>query len=675
MAKTNPILLARKIVAVARHPVLLAGQKRKGYLPDDLAFIYSVAQQIVEKNFVTVKQLLAAKSIVERFEWAVQSTNPLQPANVRMRVMGWSEQDPYSETFLDPEEVNSHSKRQVIIDETYGKLLAQPSLDRLVFEPMRYPTKVLKHAKFRWDSSEGVWIHKGINRLAVERVEELLNPVLVDQSVYDAIAAQEQLKALPTHLSQHPRAYPFQKEATQFLLSRNRAMLALAPGLGKSVVAILALQHLLEEEEISNILIVAPKSLLGTWRRLVDEWAGEPCLVLHDEFDNPPDLDTPWHVTNYASLVYDKVERWGWDAVVIDESIYVKNPSRHQVKGKGWVFKTKRVQAAAELAADAVYCWELSGGPTSKFLDDLWAQFHILDPERFSSYWRFANEHCQVDTHHWGKDVIGDKPGEEDRIKDVYRDIYFSRGQDDVLDLPDWIFADPVEVPMDRVQADLYNNLALLWYADLNKGDPNAEVRITTPNVLANTTRLLQLASNPVLLGHEPKLKTGRISAKWHAAIDQLQFHALPAILWVNYRESARLLAEYLANTYSIGVLTGDTPSSDRDGIVQQFQRGSLDVLVAHPAVGKFGHTLTAARTAIYLERSWNSDDYYQSLHRVRRIGSTHRPVVVRVLSTYPDGSDTVDHLVDYILEDKTRTTFTVTQLSQNLTKGGQHGT
>jgi hypothetical protein len=51
-----------------------------------------------------------------------------------------------------------------------------------------------------------------------------------------------------------------------------------------------------------------------------------------------------------------------------------------------------------------------------------------------------------------------------------------------------------------------------------------------------------------------------------------------------------------------------------------------------------------------YLERSYNADDYYQSLYRPRRIGTEHSPHVVHLIADTPDGKPTVDWIIDRVL-------------------------
>ena len=184
------------------------------------------------------------------------------------------------------------------------------------------------------------------------------------------------------------------------------------------------------------------------------------------------------------------------------------------------------------------------------------------------------------------------------------------------------------------------------FIATLPDGD-----KIVAPNILAQMTRLIQFASNPALIGgpnHHPK---------WSAVSDLLAYERLPAIVWTNFIKTAKMLEQVLSKKFKVGVLIGETAGAKRDRIVQDFQAGKLDIIIAHPKVGKFGLTLTAARTSIYVERSYDGDDYYQSLHRVRRFGTTHSPHVIILLSNdvnIVDGETvekpTIDHVIHKVL-------------------------
>jgi SNF2 family DNA or RNA helicase len=92
----------------------------------------------------------------------------------------------------------------------------------------------------------------------------------------------------------------------------------------------------------------------------------------------------------------------------------------------------------------------------------------------------------------------------------------------------------------------------------------------------------------------------------------------------------------------------GATTGPARDAAIEGYKAGTVDALVISMGVGKYGHTLTNTRTIFYVDKTWAADDYYQSLHRVRRIGLKHSPVVVTIRAP-----GTVDDLIEDNLEGK----------------------
>jgi len=252
-----------------------------------------------------------------------------------------------------------------------------------------------------------------------------------------------------------------------------------------------------------------------------------------------------------------------------------------------------------------------------------------------------VNTYCDIETTQWGTKVSGNQPDAIERLQKDTKDIYFCRTQEEVLDIPDWIF-DTIEVEMGKSQYKVYAQMEAEFLAELHEGD-----YILAPNVLSQMIRLLQFASNPILLDGVDD------GAKWNAVEEILEYEELPAIVWTQFIKTAELMYDKLSKKYRVAVLTGQTKADQRQTIVDNFQAGKLDIIIAHPAVGKFGLTLTAARTAVYMERSYNGDDYYQSLYRVKRIGTTKSPHIIHLLAVRPQGSEgyTIDHVIDNVLK------------------------
>jgi len=94
-------------------------------------------------------------------------------------------------------------------------------------------------------------------------------------------------------------------------------------------------------------------------------------------------------------------------------------------------------------------------------------------------------------------------------------------------------------------------------------------------------------------------------------------------------------------------LLTGETATKKRQGIVDNFQAGVSPVFVATFGAGGVGITLTAACTVILLDRPWTPGDALQAEDRVRRIGQT-RPVTSIWMRAFQ-----VDEQIDKLIEQK----------------------
>jgi SNF2 family DNA or RNA helicase len=509
------------------------------------------------------------------------------------------------------------------LPQDYQGTLRVGDRNELMFIPNVYPSKQIRTLGFtRWDGKAWHQSRPSITKQAIEDVRNLFGKIAVSTEIEQLLNVAD--VTLPTEIAEHPMLFDFQKEAIQFMLSKKRVLVALAPGLGKTACGIFAAQA----AGCKRVLVISPLSLLHTWRNEIKKWLGVDAAIVYKKQIPVPSSFT---LTNYDTLRIrpSTFEGENWDCIIVDESILIKHRN------------TARTKVVSKIVADAKpkYCWLLSGAPVSRLYTDMFPQLKILDPQRFTSYWRFAEKYCIIEASQWSQyNLVANQADAGERIVKDLADMYFARSQNDVLDLPEFIF-DDVHVPMTKEQDKLYGEMEDTFVAELDE-----DTKLLAPNVLAQVLRLVQFASNPVLVGGVEK------SSKWNACQEMLEYETGPFIIWTNFIDTATRMAEHLGEKYRVAKLTGATKPEERQSIVDKFQNGELDIIVAHPQVGKFGLTLTAARTAIYLERGYNGDDYFQSLHRVRRIGTTQSPHIIHILSDRADGSGTVDHVIGKIL-------------------------
>ena len=125
------------------------------------------------------------------------------------------------------------------------------------------------------------------------------------------------------------------------------------------------------------------------------------------------------------------------------------------------------------------------------------------------------------------------------------------------------------------------------------------------------------------------------------------------AIIWATWTRDIRSIASALRDRYSVQAvarLHGETPASERQNIVENFQDRNSDLrfLVGHPKTGGYGLTLTAASTVIYYSNSYDLELRLQSEDRAHRIGQINKVTYIDLIAP-----DTVDQKIVNALRGK----------------------
>lgn len=421
------------------------------------------------------------------------------------------------------------------------------------------------------------------------------------------------------------KLHEFQKESVEYLLSSpfHGQLLRLSPGLGKTVVSIVAA----DLRRARSVLVIAPLSLLRTWEREITTWHDPlyPLMTISVCRGREIPNFEGWVITNYDTVArHPELYLRTWDLVILDESILVKNR------------QTKRVKSLRGICQKSRTIWALSGAPISRYVDDLWAQFHLLRPDAFTSYWRFAESYCIIETPPWGRGVVGTRKYDYQK---EFHDLMFCKDQKDVLELPDVLY-ETIDLDLTSTQSRSYKRALDDFILELGKGE-----EISIPTRLAALTYLQEIVSNTINIDNQ----LGDHSSKADALEDLVTSGTweFPMIIWTHWTSGARAIDNRLrALGRRVGLVTGDVSSIqgepvDRDNVLQTFRSGGLDVFILSLGVGKYGLTLIEAKTIVYIDKTFSADDYIQSLYRVQRIGLNHSPVVVSLRCP-----GTVDELV-----------------------------
>ena len=521
------------------------------------------------------------------------------------------------------------------------------------YKPRLLPAVEVKDIGGRWEGAFGTWRLPPIC-LSIEDLYELYP---ADELELDATCTrmwmselgfiprpeEEVFRGMPTPIVRamfrdDPEEYAYQRLAVRYLVSSPHpgSLLALSPGLGKTVTTIAAALAL----KAKNVLVISPLTLMMNWQQEADKWAGDAFkwagIVVNQTYGVGPS-SVGWSITNYDTVVrqIDKYQKVMWDIVILDESILVKNKD------------TKRSKAMRSLQKYSKRRWLVSGSPTSRYADDLFSQLQIIDPISFSSYWRFAHRFCYVENGTWGTQITGTNRRHDAKFD--LRDFMFVRNQKDVLKLPPLLY-ETVNVEMTKRQQQIYDGILKEFLFML---DEDTEVSVSTR--IAQLTRLQQCVSTPRNFGDQWPDESGKLLAL--EELLEVEEIPTPAIIWYHWHSSGDLVANALRKRgKKFERVEGDI--DDRNTQIQAFKEGLVDFLVMSLGVGKYGHTLTNAQAMVYFDRSWDADAYIQSRARVHRIGLTHSPVIITLRCP-----KTVEEMVEASLESKS---VSISQISNN---------
>lgn len=542
----------------------------------------------------------------------------------------------------------------------------------LYYHPTFFPTHEVKEWGGRWEEKKQAWKLPRLTRM-VHKISEY-DPDSTLTTDARRLKEQEWEKkdgevwSAVWYESWHPTykdLYPYQKEAVHSLATRpyHGELLTLSPGLGKTPTSIVAADHYSAEYgESHRILVVAPLSLVQNWKREIERWSSDSRIEVCHQEDPTPDRSIRWTVTNYDTLLERVTDEtsgrslvsgnlkeafdFDWDVVIFDESVLLKNR------------KAKRTAVARTLARISKRVWLLSGAPITRNNSDIWSQFNIMEPDYFSSFWRFAEEFCVVVKTQWSQgEILGSR--HDISVRDEYPDIMFIRNQEEVFeDLPEYIYQD-VEIELHPKQAKAHKDIMDVWLHELEE---NRDKRVEVTAVIAMLVRLQQVTSNLYNL-ETTGTSWPDYSAKADFVEDLLDTGEVewPVLIWCHHRPGAHALHDRLLKLTkkkdsalfgrSVELVLGGTKNSDQ--IIEDFKSGKVDVLILGITVGKYGHTLANAHTVITYDKTWDSDAWFQMLHRVAGAraklgGFTHRPLLIN-----PRCRGTVDDYVELNLAGK----------------------
>ncbi len=451
-----------------------------------------------------------------------------------------------------------------------------------------------------------------------------------------------------------------QKKAMERARELSSFALFFEMGTGKTGTAINILRERFNERRaVSRTLIFCPPIVIKNWG---DEWKKHsriaPRAVVLLQGSGKQRLKTfreqslkegRVFVTNYETLsmpdVYAHFQAWGPEAIIFDESHYLKSAESKRSKLAEALANPQDKKTRKPLQAP--FKLILTGTPVLNSALDLFQQYLILDGGRtfganFFVYRAryFRDRNAGMPKERYFPDWVV-RPGALEEINQLISQTGMRVEKKDCLDLPPLV-QQTLKVPLDRQAKIQYEEMKRDFITYMN------DKAVVATMAMTKALRLMQIASGFVKTVDGEEIPLG-LTPKMIALKDLLaeltpNHKVLVWAVWKNNYAQIRSICEELGIAHV--EVHGDITPTQKIANVACFETDpKCRVFIGHPGSGGLGINLVSASYSIFYSRTFSLGHSLQAEARNHRGGSKeagHEKITRIDLVS----SDTIDELV-----------------------------
>jgi SNF2 family DNA or RNA helicase len=459
--------------------------------------------------------------------------------------------------------------------------------------------------------------------------------------------------------------FDYQKECCLHMLYNDDVMLWLQMGLGKTPITLTSIVDRMRAGQVRKTLIFGPLRVIqAVWHREALKWEHTRHLrfsIMHGDIHKRRRAlfaDADIYLCNYENMNWLAQELAHYyvsqkrpipfDMVVYDEVSKLKNSTTMRMAGG----TRDRVDAHGHEHKIKVLGWRrmkdlfkyrvgLTGTPASNGYLDLHGQFLAVDGgKRLGEYiTNYKDSYFISDYNGWGFTPTAEgKQLIEHQISDITKKM----DAKDYLDMPASKVTNVlVELPpkarkaYDEVEAEMFTML-----------DTGSEIEVFSKSSISN--KCLQFANGSPYTDlngnwealHDAKLK----------ALDDILEEAAgrPVLCSYSFKSDAARIMKQFKSLHPVNMT--DTPSSQTEKVINDWNSGKIKLLIGHPA--SMGHGIDGLQESgsivVWYGVNWSLELYEQMNGRVDRQGQKQPVSIIRILC-----ADTVDLAVADAIERK----------------------
>lgn len=455
--------------------------------------------------------------------------------------------------------------------------------------------------------------------------------------------------------------YEFQQEDVDLIRRQKAGLIGSEMGTGKTHCAIeldaLWFEDIKAETGLTfPTLVVAPINTFQSWVDKYEKQMPGVDVYVIDRKNRPAFVraikmkKADVYICHWEGLrlLIDDLQKVTFGTVIADEVHRASNRKAQATRA------LKKLKCHRKLA--------MSGTASGDKPENLWSILNWLWPSFYRSYWKFRNFYCVEEMVTRGeaqyRQITGVKNIEALQrqmapwyVRHLKRERCCEHHPDGVMNwLPEKTY-DTIWVDLSPTQRRVYNEMKKNMVAWVNEHE---DTPLVASVVVAQMTRLSQIALATPVVSEGTRSRFDRNteeryeevftsvdliapSSKIDAVKELIQDHGDKKFVVFSSSKKACYLAqeEFRKAGITSEVLSGDTPDTQRRGMVEKFVNGDFQVFIAviQAAAEGIDGLQFATDTAIFLDRAWSTIKNQQAEDRLHRDGQKDTVQIIDVMA------------------------------------------
>jgi SNF2 family DNA or RNA helicase len=407
-----------------------------------------------------------------------------------------------------------------------------------------------------------------------------------------------------------------QKDTANFLTLNKRAFCFNEQGTGKTASAIWAADYLMEQKEISRVLIICPLSIMqSAWQADLFKFVmhRKVGVAYGDRTKRKAvvDSDAEFIVINYdgVEIIADDIMRNNFDLIIIDEANAYKTVT------------TKRWKTMNKILTPRTWLWMMTGTPAAQTPTDAFGLAKLAVPQNVPRFFGSFRDQTMVNI---SKFKWLPKPDANQTVFAALQPA-IRYEKNDCLDLPEvtHVFRDaPLTAQQDKYYKLLKKDMLMVAAGE----------EVSTVNAAINLNKLLQISGGAVYSDTGAVVEFD-VSNRLRVIQEVIEEASHKVLVFVPFTHTIELLRSHLRGVGIVcEVINGAVPVNKRTEIFKKFQEQTdPQVLIIQPQAASHGVTLTAADTIIWYAPVTSIETYLQANARIDRQGQKNKMTIVHI--------------------------------------------